>query len=411
MSKKRKLINLVSQRTAHINTANAALDAGNKDLYRTEMDAATAMNDEITTLTELVNETERFIGGVMSQDVMTESSAQITAMVNDLRSGKSIPIASDMVSRCLREAVDSAIVSTTSTLVKPTRTGTEVRGDNPISSVINMVSVMDLSGCVEWQEPYLKTASTAAAGTEGSVPTESEPVFRVAAIKPKLINTIAYVSEYVENLSPAKYLAKVESLALAALRKKAVEYMTDGDGSTFYGFTTATNTDSEAIYDTYSVDSATIGEKTLRDIVLHAGNDEETGEGILQLNKSDLIAFGDVRGTNEKRAVYEIIPDSATKGNTGIIKDGGLSVKYVINSNLTALSTSTRGASAIKTMVYGDTLTYLLGVFSDFSVKVDDSYKFGEGLKTVRGSCQIGGNLTCHHGLTVVTLSATATAG
>ena len=186
-----------------------------------------------------------------------------------------------------------------------------------------------------------------------------------------------------------------------------MEFLTKGDGSTFYGMTNAKNTDNEEIYDTLTVDAATIDAGTLRKIVLGSGGDEETGGGILMLHKDDLIAFGDVRGTNEKQAVYAIEPDAETNGNTGVIRDGGLSVSYVINNQLTALSKSTKTSTAIKTMVYGDPQNYELGLFSPYSVEVDRSYKFAEGLLTIRGSVMAGGNLIAHEGMTVVTLAAT----
>ena len=74
-------------------------------------------------------------------------------------------------------------------------------------------------------------------------------------------------------------------------------------------------------------------------IVDEYGGDDNLfgGEGVvLFLNKKDLIAFGDVRSSTTLQPVYEIIPDG-NNPNTGVIKDGGLSVKYCINANCTAL--------------------------------------------------------------------------
>ena len=59
---KRKLMDLKSKRSAHIDAATAAYDAGDKETYNSEMALATGMNDEITELQQLVDEEARFAG-------------------------------------------------------------------------------------------------------------------------------------------------------------------------------------------------------------------------------------------------------------------------------------------------------------------------------------------------------------
>lgn len=299
-----------------------------------------------------------------------------------------------------------SILISTGGLAKPTGTGTEIKDTfNSVSSIVDQVSVMDCTGVGEWSESYVKTNPSADAGTDGTAPTPSDPVFRVAAIKPNLVNVMTYVSKNVEKLTPVAYAGKVRDLAYKALRAKVAALIANGDGSNFYGIKTAVNTSTEDIAQEYLVESATIDATTLRKIVMNYGGDENVGANArLYLNKADLIAFGDVRGTNEKKAVYEIIPDAANP-NTGIIKDGGVAVPYTINSALTALSASTKGASKIKTMLYGDPANYELGLFGDYSIEVSKDYKFGEGLLTVLGEVMAGGNLIKHNGFEVVTLN------
>lgn len=404
MKLKRKLMNLLNKRSEHINAAQTALNNGDQETYNAEMTAATGMNDEIAQLQQMVDEAERFAGITIDVPAGVDTDA-IADAVATLRSGGHIDLPMDMVANTIRGAVNSVLIGT-DTLATPTGVGTNIHDNNDsVSGILGMVNVQDLEGCAEWQEPYIKTVSTAAVGTDGTAPTTSEPVFRVASIKPTLVNTVAYVSKHINNLTPSAYYTKVQALALDALRRKVIDLMTNGNG-TFFGFKTAQNTKNEAIYATKTVDSATIDEKFLRDLVLTSGGDETVGNGVLQLAKNDLVAFGDVRGTDEKRAVYEIIPDAATNGNTGVIKDGGLAVPYVINSKLTALSSSTKGDSAIQTMIYGDPYAYMLGLFSKYTVEVSTDYKFAERLYTVLGEVMAGGNLCKHEGLTIVTLAA-----
>ena len=406
---KRKFNSLVSARAALLREAETALNSNDQETYDAKLGEATAMNAEIQQLLDLIDEQERF----MESSAGTANAQtgripdDVDALVDQLRTGGSIVLNQGDVKSVIREAVNSVLIGT-DTLAKPTGVGTTIHDNQTtVSGVLDRVYVADLSGCGEWQEPYVKTIQTAGVSSDGNAPTVSEPVFRVAAIKPVLVDTLAYVSRHIENLTPVAYYDKVKSLALTALRIKIVDLMTKGDGSTFFGFTNAKNTLGEAINKVYSVSSNTIDEKFLRKLVLNSGGSETSGSGVLQLTKEDLIAFGDVRGS-DKKPVYEVIPDGATSGNTGVIKDSGLAVPYVINSKLTSLSTAVQGTSAINTMIYGDLGAYMLGLFGNYSVQVDTSYKFAERLWTVLGEVMAGGNLCAHEALTVVQLAANA---
>lgn len=309
----------------------------------------------------------------------------------------------------IENAEARSILLSTGTLAKPTEVGGINDHFNIVSSIVDQVFVEDCTGMGQYNEAYQKSTQTAAIGTDGTAPTASDPVFRTAAIKPVLVNTLTYVSKNIRKQTPLQYEAKVRAGALVALRKKVAELIVKGNGTTEpYGIINAVNTEStpEVIYETLTVSDATIDEKTLRKIVFAYGGDENVGGNArLYLNKKDLIAFGDVRGTNEKKAVYEITPDGSNP-NTGIIKDGGLSVPYTICSDVVALSASTKGSAAIKTMIYGDPSNYKLGLFGDYEVSVSEDYKFAEGLLAVRGEAMVGGNLTFDKGMVVVTLAA-----
>ena len=294
-------------------------------------------------------------------------------------------------------------------------TPTKVAGINEpgtqFSSIVDMVTIEDMTGIGSYKEAYIDSWQTAGAATEGTASAPTDPVFKTVQINPFLLDTLSYVSREIRKQTPLQYEEKVRQGALIALRKKVAEWIVNGNGTAApYGIKNAVNTDSSpaSMTKTLSVTSATIDDKTLRKIVFEYGNDESIGtNAVLFLNKADLIAFGDVRGTNEKGAVYEIIPDGSNP-NTGVIKDGGLTVKYCLNSNLTALSSSTRGSSAIQTMVYGDPSCYKLGLFGDYEVNVSEDYKFAEGLLAIRGEAMVGGNVVIKNGFVVVTLAATA---
>ena len=125
------------------------------------------------------------------------------------------------------------------------------------------------------------------------------------------------------------------------------------------------------------------------------------------LNKQDLIALGDVRGTNEKLPVYKITPN-ATDPNTGIIEDGGLAVRYVINNNCTALSGTTQTSTAIKGIFYGAPQAIELAMFSDYEIATSEDYKFAEDMLAVRGTASMGVGMGVYHGFVVAQIPANA---
>ena len=302
-----------------------------------------------------------------------------------------------------------SILLGTGSLAKPTKVSGINNAQNTVSSIIDQVRVEDATGMGEDKEAYVKSIQSAGMATDGTASAPSDPVFRTAAIKPFLIDTLTYVSREISKQTPLRYAEKVQELAMQALRTKAAKLIVSGNGSTEpYGIINAVNTEQtpETIYESLTLDSNVIDATTLRKIVFAYGGNENIGaNAVLYLNKADLIAFGDVRGGNEKKAIYEIIPDG-TNPNTGVIKEGGLAVPYCINSECTALSSATKGSTPIKTMIYGDPMNYKLDLFGDYEVRVSEDYKFGERMLAILGEVMLGGNITFDKGFVVVTLAA-----
>lgn len=321
-----------------------------------------------------------------------KSSGRMSIEVNDIKAGA---------------FEQRSTLVATDTILKPTKSGDTIADTlNPVSSIIDQVSVIDATGAGSYEEPYVKTESSADSRTDGSAATPSDPVFRVAKMAPQLINVTSYVSKNIERVSPVAYAAKVKELALKALRRKVADAIVNGEGS-FYGIKTAKNTKNEDICKTLTVSSTTIGAGTLNDIVFsYGGSDELSGNARLYLTKQDLKAFGDVRGTNEKKNLYEITPDTQNP-NIGTIKQGGLVVPYTIMSGLTSLSTATATTSPIKTMIYGAPVNYEVALFGNYEVEVSKDYKFAEGLLTIMGEVMAGGNVIVDGGFVVVELAAT----
>ena len=275
-------------------------------------------------------------------------------------------------------------------------TPTQVDGINEIvgakvSSIIDLVKVVNCVGMGSHKVAYVdEDAAAAGAHTEGQAINAAELAkFNFVTITPESVAVLDFISNQAKKQTPLQYATKVRSNALLALRKKAAEIVT-------------AKLKASALNATVEGTAGKIEATTLRKIALAYGGDESVvGGAVLFLNKADLLAFGDVRGTNEKKAVYEITPDAANP-NTGVIRDGGLSVRYCLNSGLTACSTAAEGAGV--TMIYGAPQNLELDLFSDYEVKVSEDFAFDKNMDTIRGAVDLGADVTVKNGFVALTI-------
>lgn len=246
-----------------------------------------------------------------------------------------------------------------------------------VSSIVDLVKVTDAQGMGAYKVAFVDDEAAAAPQAEGASYSESEPAFDFVTITPTTYAILSYISKQVMRQSPLMYEAKVRESALRALRVKAAEAITGAIvGSALTG--------------TVSIGAA-IDEKTLRKIAFgYGGDDGVVGPAVLFLNKKDLVAFGDVRGTANKNAVYEITPD-AENPNTGIIRDGGLAVKYCLDSHLTDFG---HGG----TMLYGQPENFELALFSPYEILVSEDFAFDRALLAIRGDVEMGGAVVKKNG-------------
>lgn len=287
------------------------------------------------------------------------------------------------------------------TLLTPTGvSGINDSADVRVSSIIDMVKVVNCEGMGSNKIAYLSTdADKADNQTEGSAATEKEPTFATITITPESVATLSYISKQAKKQTPLMYEAKVREQAMLSLRKKAASVVT----KKLQESTLNSTVDGDVVSK-----KGAINEGTLRKIALAYGGDEGVAGGaVLFLNKTDLIAFGDVRGANEKKPVYEITPDTANP-NTGTIKDGGLTVRYCLNKNLTALNGTAQTTSAQKTMFYGVPTCIELDLFSAYEIAVSEDFRFDKLLDTIRGDVELGADVVVKNGFVAVQLPASA---
>lgn len=273
-----------------------------------------------------------------------------------------------------------AVLVSSGTLATPT----EVAGINDnigakVSSIVDLVKITDASGMGAYKVAYQTADATAATQTEGGAYNASEPTFAFVEIKPQTEAVLSYISKQARKQTPLNYQAKVNESALVALRKRAAKIITDKIVA------------SDLNTKLYSI---ALDETALRKIAFNYGGDESiVGAATLFLNKVTLVALGDVRGS-DKKPVYEITPDAGNP-NTGIIKDGGLSVPYCIDSSLTP-----------GTLIYGQPRCFELALFSNYDIMVSEDFAFDKGLLAIRGDVELGGDVVVNGGFVVASTSA-----
>ena len=269
------------------------------------------------------------------------------------------------------------------------------------SSIIDLVKIVDCGGMGSNKVAYIDTdADAAAEQTEGSAATAKETTFGYVEITPKTLATYAQISEQAKNQTPLQYEAKVQEQALISLRKAAVKLVISKLKASTLNKTINASVSSakKGIFD----------ENTLTDLILEYGGDESiVGDAVLFLNKKDLRAIGKIRGTQDKKKVYEIVPDGSNP-NIGIIKDGGLAIKYCICSELAACTDTAQGSAAIPTMFYGNPQCLELDLFTDYKVKVSEEFAFTSLMDTILGSVSLGADVVAKNGFVALTIPASA---
>lgn len=413
MSMRRKLTEKLQARTALLEKAEGLLQEGNREEYRTQMEAVKAMNGEIEEIKGLIQEQDRKF--MEKAPDLAEEKDKAEERGNALMKGQEVKFSALEVSKALflpQHAVEKSVTLATGTLAQPTGAGTNIRDPlgNGVGAIIDQVYVQDLTGMASYLEPYV-ISEFAASGADvataaGTARTASgDPTFGVAKIAPYELTTTSYVDRNISRLTPANYYAKVYAMAIRAMRRDTVKMIFNGDGQStndMFGIKTAKNIAGNAIYATKELSA--VDADLLTELMFAYGGDEMLGGSCrLYLNKADLLALGKIRGTNEKRRLFDIVPDAGNP-NTGTIREGGTIVPYSIASNLTALSGSSQGSAAIQTMVYGDPMNYELGLFGDYTVRVDESVKAVERMLTILGDAMVGGNLIVDKGFVVATL-------
>lgn len=312
-------------------------------------------------------------------DFMKKESRGNKTMTHDERKEAAEKFAETRRTKATPEEMRSVLVSSGSIATPTEVDGINDNGFVGVSSIIDLVKVVNCEGMGKNRVAYTKTDAEAAAQTEGSAAGGTGATFGFIDIAPESIAILDAISKQTKKQSPLQYEAKVKEKAMLALRKEAARIVTEK----VLASTLVT-----------PVTVSALNETAVRDIVLSYGGDEGVeGAAYMFLNKADLVTLGKVRGTSDKKAVFEIIPDA--NPNTGVIKDGGTVVKYCIDKNLTA-----------GTILYGQPKNIELDLFSNYEIAVSEDFYFDKLMDAIRGDVELGADVVAMGGIIKVTVGA-----
>lgn len=250
---------------------------------------------------------------------------------------------------------------------------------SPISALYNALDKQAMIGLNTYKVAYEKAFAEGNVTAEGGTALETDPTFGDAVINKSKITTYISFSEEYEKLTAPDYQATLMRQLENGIKMKIVDEVINGDGSTdhFMGILNSATIDANSVLET-----ATIDENTLDTIVNSYGGDENIeGMQSLIMNKATLLAFASVRGTQDKKSVYNI--DYINKTINGI--------PYYITSKIKSSTTALAGETYL---LYGALNAYTMAIFNDIEVTRDPYTRLKDGYINYRGMFMGGGNVT-----------------
>lgn len=272
--------------------------------------------------------------------------------------------------------IEMRAVLSTGQIATPTNVG-GVYGLGEIGSgIVDDVNAIALTGVGAWKAAYKKTDAVAADVTDGSKIGGTASAYDYVEINPAEWGILDEISQQVAKLTPLTYLQAVENSALIALRSFAAKKI-------------VTNVLASTLIESKVV---ALDADFLRTLVLGFRPIEGKGIAKLYITAADLATLGKVRGTNEKRPLYEIAFDPGTV-TSGVISEGGLATPFRI------IDTLTDG-----TQLYGQPGTIDMPMWDGYKVETNDGGEyFARNMIAVRGLQTANADLAAYHGMQKIT--------
>lgn len=327
---------------------------------------------EITTEAEALNREEMEVRAKMALDVNNS-----TPVVTPETESKS-----DEFMRTGRMIMETRQLLSTGHIAKPTNVG----GINVLAAsaadIVDDVHAFVLNGVGTWRAAYQATGATAAAVTEGQAVGGTGATFNYVDINPVEWGILDEISKQVKKQSPLDYQGAIEDAAVAALRDTASAKIIAAIQASSL---------KQAVF------SRALDQNFLRNTVLGFRPIKGKGACKLYISQADLATLGAVRGTNEKRALYEIT-FSDESNTAGTIKEGGMAVSFRILDGLTA-----------GTQFYGQPGTIDMPMWGNYAIETDEGGDyFKRNMIGIKGTQTANADLVVLNGMQVIKQAASA---
>ena len=248
------------------------------------------------------------------------------------------------------------------------------------SGIVDDVHAVALTGVGSWQVAYKVTDAAAAAVTDGQAVGGTASTYNYVTINPAEWGVLDEISKQVAKLTPLGYQQAIERSALIALRKFAADKIVAA---------VQASTLAEKLY------SKALDANYLRSLRLGFRAIEGLGNIVLYINQADLAALGSVRGTNEKRALYDIKFDDGAS-TSGTIQEGGISVRFRVLDSLTT-----------GVQLFGQPGAVDMPMWDNYAVETDEGGDyFKRNMIGIRGLQTANADLVAYHGMQIVSQGA-----
>ena len=276
-----------------------------------------------------------------------------------------------------RMVMETRQLLSTGHIAKPTAVGGISELAATASDIVDDVHAFALDGVGTWRAAYKKTDAAAADVTEGSAVGGTASTYDYVDITPVEWGVLDEISKQVKKQSPLDYQGAIEASAVSALRDKA--------SAKIIAAVKASSLKQ-------SVTARALDKDYLRNTVLGFRPIKGKGACKLYMTQADLATLGAVRGTNEKRALYEI--EFADETNTtGTIKEGGIAVSFRILDGLTD-----------GTQLYGQPGAIDMPMWGNYEVTTDEGGDyFKRSMIGIKGVQTAGADLVAKNGMQVIT--------
>ena len=325
---------------------------------------------EITKEAETLNKEEMEVRAKMALEVKNSTPVATPEVENK----------ADEFFRSGKMTMETRQLLSTGHIAKPTQVG----GINGLaasaSDIVDDVHAFVLNGVGTWRAAYQATGAAAATVTEGSAVGGTASTYNYVDINPAEWGILDEISKQVKKQSPLDYQGAIEDAAVAALRDFA---------STKIVAAIQASSLKQAIF------SRALDQNFLRNTVLGFRPIKGKGSCKLYISQADLATLGAVRGTNEKKALYEIT-FSDESNTTGTIKEGGMAVSFRILDGLSA-----------GTQLYGQPGTIDMPMWGNYAVETDEGGDyFKRNMIGIKGTQTANADLVALNGMQVIKQAA-----